>query len=118
MAKILIVDDSKIFRKILRSTLTENGHEVLGEASNGQEALKLLSTIHPDLVTLDITMPVMDGLETLTHIREQDPALKVIMVSAAGQKTKVMNALKAGAVDFLQKPFQPNEVIAVINKYI
>ena len=61
MAKILIVDDSKIFRKILRSTLTENGHEVVGEASNGQEALTLLSTAHPDLVTLDITMPVMDG---------------------------------------------------------
>lgn len=118
MAKILIVDDSKIFRKMLKSTLIEHGHEIVGEASNGKEALELLSTSHPDLVTLDITMPIMDGIETLTHIKENNPQLNVIMVSAAGQKAKVMSALKLGACDFLQKPFQPDEVITTVNKYI
>lgn len=116
MAKIVIVDDSRIFRKILRTTLSENGHEILGEAGNGVEALALLETVEPDILTLDITMPKMDGLETLKKITKKYPKIKVVMVSAAGQKNKVMDALKNGAKDFLQKPFQPDEVIKVISK--
>lgn len=116
MANILIVDDSRIFRKILSATLTKNGYEVVGEASNGEEALNLLAQTTPDIVTLDITMPVMDGLETLEKIKEGYPNQKVIMVSAAGQKNKVMTALKNGACDFLQKPFQPEDVIEVIKR--
>lgn len=116
MSKILIVDDSRIFRKILHTTLEENGHTIIAEASNGQEALDILAKEKADIVTLDITMPMMDGLATLKAIHEKYPDIKAVMVSAAGQKGKVMEALKSGASDFLQKPFQPDEVISVINK--
>lgn len=118
MAKIIIVDDSRILRKILNTSLTEAGHEVIAEAGNGEEALKLLETITPDLITLDITMPVMDGLTALKNIKEQYPGIKVVMVSAAGQKNKVMEALKSGASDFLQKPFEPDDVNRVISKLV
>ncbi len=119
MAKIMVVDDSRIMRKILTNTLTEAGHEVVKDAANGKEALDALATIDtPDLITLDITMPVMDGLEALKGIKAAYPGVKVVMVSAAGQKTKVMEALKSGASDFLQKPFEKEDVLAVINKFI
>ncbi len=116
MAKIMIVDDSRILRKILTNTLTEAGHDVIADAGNGKEALMLLEKVAPDIITLDITMPVMDGLEALSLIKEQYPDIKVVMVSAAGQKNKVMEALKAGACNFLQKPFEPEDVVSVINK--
>lgn len=118
MAKIYIVDDSRIFRKILKTTLSENGHEIIGEAGNGQEALDQLKNISPDVITLDITMPIMDGLQTLVEIKNTYPNIKVVMVSAAGQKAKVMEAIKNGAVDFLQKPFQPDEVASVITRIL
>lgn len=117
MAKIMIVDDSRILRKILTNTLTEAGHEVIADAGNGKEALMLLEKVQPDLITLDITMPVMDGLEALNQIKASYPDIKVIMVSAAGQKNKVMEALKGGASDFLQKPFEPEDVINIISKF-
>ena len=118
MAKILIVDDSRIIRRVLTNTLQEAGYEIVGEASNGEEALKVLETVTPDLVTLDITMPVMDGLETLNNIKEKYPSLKVIMISAAGQKNKVIQALKDGALDFIRKPFEKEEMLEVIAKHI
>ncbi len=118
MAKIFIVDDSRIIRKVLTAALTGAGHEIIGEASNGEEALTALESITPDLVTLDITMPVMDGLETLANIRIKYPDLKVIMISAAGQKNKVMQALKLGALDFIRKPVEKDEMLDVINKHV
>lgn len=118
MAKIMVVDDSRILRRILTNTLTEAGHEIVADAGNGKEALLLLEKVKPDLITLDITMPVMDGLEALTKIKETYPEIKVVMVSAAGQKNKVMEALKNGASDFIQKPFEGEDVIAVINKIL
>lgn len=118
MAKILIVDDSRIIRRVLGTTLNEAGYEIAGEACNGEEALKLLESITPDLVTLDITMPVMDGLETLGHIKELYPDMKVIMISAAGQKNKVMQALKDGALDFIRKPFEKEDMLEVIDKHL
>lgn len=118
MAKIIIVDDSRILRKILNTTLTDAGHEVLAEAGNGEEALKIIEEQQPDLVTLDITMPVMDGLTALKEIKAKYPQIKVVMVSAAGQKNKVMEALKSGASDFLQKPFEPADVTRVISKLV
>ena len=118
MANIIIVDDSRILRKILNATLTDAGHNILGEAGNGEEAVKLVEELQPDLVTLDITMPVMDGLEALKVIKEKFPTVKVVMVSAAGQKNKVMEALKSGASDFLQKPFEPADVTRVISKLV
>ena len=117
MAKIMIVDDSRILRKILTTTLTEAGHEVIADAGNGKEAILLLEKVKPDIITLDITMPVMDGLEALAQIKKDHPEITVVMVSAAGQKNKVMEALKSGASDFLQKPFEPADVVAVINKF-
>ena len=118
MARILIVDDSRILRKILNTTLSEAGYEIVGEAGNGEEAIKLVESEHPDLVTLDITMPVMDGLAALKEIKANHPEVKVVMVSAAGQKNKVMDALKSGASDFLQKPFEPADVTRVISKLV
>lgn len=119
MATILVVDDSRIFRNILETTLTEVGHQVVGSVANGQLALDFLNNAHPlpELVTLDITMPVMEGIETLRSIISLFPGVKVIMVSASGQKGKVMDALKIGALDFIQKPFKPEEINEVIKKY-
>lgn len=118
MSTILIVDDSRTMRKMLAGSLKEAGLEVIGNAGNGIEALQFLETNTPDLVTLDITMPEMDGMETLKLIREKYPDLKVIMVSAAGQKDKIMEALKLGAVDFIQKPYDPDTAIEIIKKFV
>lgn len=116
MAKIMVVDDSLVMRKILAKTLTDANHEIIAEAENGEEALSLLESLTPDIITLDITMPVMDGLEALSLIKEKYPDIKVVMVSAAGQKNKVMQAIKNGASNFLQKPFEPEDIISVISK--
>ena len=118
MSKIMIVDDSRTMRKMLAGTLRDAGHEIIGDAGNGEEALKLLETISPDLITLDITMPVMDGIQALGLIKEKYPDVKVVIVSAAGQKEKVMEALKKGASDFLQKPFETEKVVEVIERIL
>lgn len=118
MSTVMIVDDSRTMRKMLAGTLKEEGFEIAGDASNGEEALKLLETITPDLITLDITMPVMDGITALKKIKEKYPDQKVLMVSAAGQKDKVLSALKLGAVDFIQKPFEPEAVVNTIRKFL
>ena len=114
MANILIVDDSRTSRRILSNILLENGHAVAGEAKNGEEAIALYGQLKPDLVTMDITMPVMDGIAALAKIREADANAKVIMITAAGQKEKVAEALKLGAAEFVTKPFSTEEVLKVI----
>lgn len=118
MAKILIVDDSKTSRKILRNILTENGHEVIGEAINGKEAIERHTELQPDITTMDITMPVMDGLEALKGIMDNNKNSKIIMVTAAGQKSKMVDAVKYGAVEFLTKPFEATQIIEIIDKVI
>ncbi len=118
MAQILIVDDSRTSRKILRNILEENGHEVVGEATNGQEGFEKYLEIHPDLVTLDITMPILDGIGALDKIMTSDPNAKVIMVTAAGQKSKMVDAIKTGASEFIQKPFEPDQILTVIDSVI
>jgi two-component system chemotaxis response regulator CheY len=116
MAKILLVDDSKTSRKILRGILEENGHEILGEATNGAEGVEKYKELHPDITTMDITMPVMDGLDALKSIMEFDKNAKVVMVTAAGQKAKMVDAVKYGAAEFLAKPFEAVQIIEIINK--
>ncbi|MCR4929763.1 MAG: response regulator [Lachnospiraceae bacterium] len=116
MAKILIVDDSRTSRKILRGLLEESGHEVVDEAENGQEGVDKYKEFNPDITTLDITMPVMDGLEALTKIKEYDKNAKVIMVTAAGQQNKMVEAIKNGASEFVTKPFEKENILKIIDK--
>ena len=116
MAKILIVDDSRTSRKMLRNILESNGHEIIAEAVNGQEGVQKFQALKPDVVTLDITMPVVDGVEALKMIKALDPESKVVMVTAAGQKNKMIECIKAGANEFLTKPFEQQEIVDVINK--
>ena len=116
MAKILIVDDSRTSRMMLRNILESNGHEIIDEAVNGQEGVQKFQALKPDVVTLDITMPVVDGVEALKMIKALDPESKVVMVTAAGQKNKMIECIKAGANEFLTKPFEQQEIVDVINK--
>ena len=116
MAKILIVDDSRTSRKMLRNILESNGHEIIDEAVNGQEGVQKFQALKPDVVTLDITMPVVDGVEALKMIKALDPESKVVMVTAAGQKHKMIECIKAGANEFWTKPFEQQEIVDVINK--
>ena len=118
MSRILVVDDSRTSRKILRTILEDAGHEVIGEAMDGQDGVNKFKELRPDLVTLDITMLVMDGLEALKCIREVDGNAKVIMVTAAGQQNKMIDAIKLGASEFVTKPFEPEEIIKMVNKLV
>jgi two-component system chemotaxis response regulator CheY len=116
MANILIVDDAAFMRMMIRGIVEPFGHEVVGEAKDGIEAIAKYKELKPDLVTLDITMPNMDGLEALKEIRKFDANAKIIMCSAMGQQSFVLDAIRAGAKDFLVKPFQPDRVMEAINK--
>jgi two-component system chemotaxis response regulator CheY len=103
-------------RKMVSDALTKGGHEVVGEAGNGIEALSQFQALKPDLMTLDITMPEKDGLAALADIMAADPSAKVVMCSALGQESKVLEAIKLGAKDFVVKPFQPDRVIDAVGK--
>jgi len=116
MAKIYIVDDSRVSRKVLASILEEAGHTICGQAENGEIAVNNYKMCEPDLITLDITMPVMDGIEALSLIRETDKEIKVLMVTAAGQKGKVVDAVKHGASEFITKPFENEKILKAIEK--
>ncbi len=116
MARVLVVDDAAFMRKMVTDALTKGGHEVVGEAGNGVEALTQYRELKPDLLTLDITMPEKDGLATLKELIELDPAAKVVMCSALGQESKVLESIKLGAKDFVVKPFQADRVIEAVGK--
>ena len=118
MAKILIVDDAAFMRMMIKDILTKNGYEVVAEAGNGVEAVELYKSHQPDLVTMDITMPEMDGIEAVKQIKAVNPAAKVIMCSAMGQQSMVMDAIKAGANDFIVKPFQADRVLEAVKKIV
>lgn len=119
MAKnILIVDDAAFMRMMIKDILTKNGYEVIGEAANGIQAVELYKAHQPDLVTMDITMPEMDGIEAVKQIKAVNPGAKVIMCSAMGQQSMVMDAIKAGASDFIVKPFQADRVLEAVKKIV
>lgn len=114
--KVLVVDDAAFMRMMIKEILTKHGYEVVGEAVNGIQAVEKFQELRPDLVTLDITMPEMDGIEALKRIRAIDPEAKVIMCSAMGQQAMVIDAIQAGAKDFIVKPFQADRVLEAVRK--
>jgi Response regulator containing CheY-like receiver, AAA-type ATPase, and DNA-binding domains len=115
MARILIVDDSTMMRKTLRTILQQAGHTIDGEAANGEQALALYARCRPELVTLDITMPGMSGLEVIKKIRQLDENANIIVVSALGQQHIVFEALQSGARNFVSKPIIEDKVLAVVD---
>lgn len=114
--RILIVDDAAFMRMMIRDILTKNGYEVVGEAQDGAQAVERYKDLKPDLITMDITMPEMDGIAALKEIKKLDGNAKVIMCSAMGQQAMVIDAIQAGAKDFIVKPFQADRVIEAIKK--
>ncbi len=116
--RILITDDALFMRVTLKNILTKGGYEIVGEACNGKESVELYQQTKPDLVTMDITMPEMDGISACREIKKGDPNANIIMCTAMGQKNMVMEAVAAGAKDFIVKPFQPDKVIEAVQKLI
>ena len=116
MTRVLIVDDAAFMRMMIKDILEKNGYDVVAEANNGIKAVEMYKREKPDIVTMDITMPDMDGIEAVKAIREFDPSAKIIMCSAMGQQSMVMDAIRAGAKDFVVKPFQPDRVLEAISK--
>ncbi len=116
--KVLIVDDAAFIRMLLKDIVTKAGFEVVGEASNGKEAVEKYKELKPDVVTMDITMPEMNGIEAVKEIKKIDPNANIIMVSAMGQQAMVIEAIQAGAKDFIVKPFQPARVIEALKKVV
>lgn len=118
MARILIVDDSLMSRTNLKEILQTKNHEIVMEASNGEEACRIYSELEPDLVTMDITMPVMNGIEALKKIMEKHPDARVIMITALGQASKVLEALNNGARHYITKPYEAKKVLSVIDEVL
>jgi len=115
---ILIVDDAAFMRMMIKNIVSKNGYDVVGEAENGQVAVELYKKLKPDLVTMDITMPEMNGIEGVKAIRGFDPNANIIMCSAMGQQAMVMEAIQAGAKDFIVKPFQQDRILQAIGRVL
>lgn len=116
--RVLVVDDAAFMRMMVKDILSKNGYEVVGEAENGLKALEKWQELKPDLTTMDITMPEMDGITAVKEIKKIDPGAKVIMCSAMGQQAMVVEAIQAGARDFIVKPFQPDRVLEAVRKAV
>lgn len=118
MAKVLVVDDAKFLRVMIRSILESNAYDVVAEAENGKEAIELYQKHKPDIVTMDLTMPVMNGIEAIRELQKIDEHVKVIICSAVGQKHVVVEAIEAGAKDFIVKPFNEGKVLDTVNRVL
>ena len=116
MARILIVDDSITYRQVMKEALVEGGHTIVGEGEDGVQGIELYKELKPDITTMDITMPNLDGLAALKFIMEYDPNATVIMVSSTAQSRKLAEAANLGAVDFLAKPFESEKVLGIIDR--
>ena len=118
MAKILVVDDAAFMRKVIKDTLSKAGYTDLLEAVDGANAVEQFNALKPDLVLMDITMPNMDGLEALKAIRAADSNANVVMCSAMGQETMVIDAIRSGAKDFIVKPFKGERVLKTVTSIV
>lgn len=118
MAKVMIVDDAAFMRANLKNILEDSGHKIIEEAENGKDAIEKFKEVKPELVTMDITMPEMDGLEALKNILKIDPEARVVMCSAMGQQAMVIEAIQAGAKDFIVKPFKKDRIQKALDKAI
>jgi two-component system, chemotaxis family, chemotaxis protein CheY len=116
MKRLLVVDDALFMRKLICGVAAEAGWQIVGEAGNGAEAISLYQQHRPDLVTMDLVMPVMGGLEALRQIRAVDPEAKVVVVTALDQKQSLMDSIREGAIDFIVKPFERARVLALLAK--
>ena len=116
MARVLVCDDATFMRMTLIRILKEGGHETVGEASDGEQAVSRYKELEPDMVLMDITMPDVDGIEALKGIMSLDPTAKVIMCTAMGQQALVVEAIKNGAKDFMVKPFEADTICNAVNK--
>jgi two-component system chemotaxis response regulator CheY len=116
MKRLLIVDDALFMRKLIGGVAVEAGWQVAGEAANGAEAVALYESLRPDLVTMDLVMPVMGGLEALRKIRALDSQAQVIVVTALDQKQALMESIRDGALDFISKPFERDRILRILNK--
>lgn len=117
-ATVLIVDDAMFMRRMLADILQKGGYQILGEGASGKEAVEKYKELKPDLVTMDIIMPDMSGIEAVKEIKKTDPKAKILIVSAMGQQALVMEAIQAGALDFVVKPFQPSRVLEAIERIL
>lgn len=114
--RVLITDDAAFMREMLREIIAEGGYEVVAEAADGEEALERFNEHHPDVITLDIVMPGKSGLEVLRELMVLEPSACVVMCSALGQEALVMEALEAGAKEYIIKPFKPDQVLGALNE--
>ncbi len=121
MGTVLVVDDASFMRAVLKKIILQSGHEVIAEASSGDEAITQFQQAKPDLVLMDIVMPpgqkAKDGIEAVRQIVTTNPTAKIVMCSSMGQQALIAEAIKAGAKDFIVKPFQPQKVMEVLSKY-
>ena len=118
MARVLVADDASFMRQMIREIIEPEGFEVVGESTDGIEAVEHFEELHPDLVTMDIVMPRRSGIDAVKGIVALDPSARIVMCSALGQESLVQEALQAGAMDFIVKPFKPDAVVATLGKVL
>jgi len=118
MSKILVIDDSPFIFKAVKKALEPQGHEVVDNASNGQIGLDMYEKYNPDLITLDVTMPVMDGIETAKALFKKNPDVKIIMLSAMGDEVLINQAKELGITHFVTKPFKPDELVSSVSSFL
>lgn len=116
--RVLIVDDAVVMRMMIKGILSKSGFDVVGEAQNGVEAVEKYVELQPDLVTMDVVMPEMDGIAAVKHILSHDPSARIVMCTSMGQQALVVEAIQAGAKSFITKPFQPPKIVETLNKVL
>ena len=118
MSRVLVADDASFMRQMIRDIIDPEGYEVVGEAADGVEVVEKYKELHPDIVMMDIVMPKRSGIDAVKIIVEMSPQAKIVMCSALGQETLVMEAIQAGAADFIVKPFKPEAVVSTLKKVL